>query len=63
MSIGKPRKDIKNLLQKFAESFGVYYQTIFDLKPLYPQTIIVNISPYKTLRTQCEKPLNFYIRI
>ena len=37
------------------ELFGGTYQTIIS------QTIIVNISPYKTLRTLWSKPLKLYI--
>jgi hypothetical protein len=61
MSIEKPRKVIKKPIRKTPESFGGILSNHLDPKPSYPQTIIVNISPYKTLRTNFQKPLKVYI--
>jgi hypothetical protein len=56
MSIEKPQKVIKNPIQKMPETFGGILSNHLDLKPSYPQTIIVNISPIRHYEPTSKNP-------
>jgi hypothetical protein len=56
MSIEKPQKVIKKVVEKTTELFGGILSNHLDLKPLYPQTIIVNISPIRHYEPTSKNP-------